>query len=270
MERTLLALLSATSMFMLPAAAHAVVASIDVFAIDKNGPNYFTDDFSNGLTPSQESRYSVFGAFPNGAESGGVLTLDTAWGGITTNAANQSRQTLGALYLSPLSSSGLTVHDNIEVFGLFNLVVPTGPLFNGYGLQLRNSTNDLLAQLNVQYAPEVGAGVIRFLSQDFTNNTITTLGQVALAPTPGANQIALDIVKPDPNSSNVFGAYAYCTNGVCDDNDFKTFDTSVALFGSTDYVRGRFFAAAAVPEPAMFSLFGLGLAGLAVARRRRL
>jgi len=269
MKRSLLVLLAAVSMYAVPSAGHAVVASMDTFAIDRNGSNYFTDNFNNGLTPSQESRYSVFGAFPNGAESGGMLTLDSDWGAVTTNAANEVRRTLGALYLSPLNSSGLTVNDTIEVFGLFNLVLPAGPLFNGYGLQVRNSTNDLLAQLDVQYDAALGVDVIRFLMQDFTNDTITTLGQVMLAPPLGANQIALDIFKPDANSPNFFGAYAYCSNGICNDDDFTSFGASVALFGSTDYVRGRFFAATAVPEPATISLFGLGIVGLVAIRRRR-
>jgi len=80
-------LLSAVSLSAVPSVGQAVAASIDMFAIDKNGPNYFTDNFSNGLTPSQESRYSVFGAFPSGAESGGVLTLNSDWAAEPTNAS---------------------------------------------------------------------------------------------------------------------------------------------------------------------------------------
>ncbi|HTN47821.1 MAG TPA: PEP-CTERM sorting domain-containing protein [Burkholderiaceae bacterium] len=270
MKRSLLALLSALSIYALPTTGQAIVASIDLFGIDKNGVSYFADGFGNGLTPSQESRYSVFGSFPNGAESGGFLTLDSDWGGLASNAAGQLRQTLGALYLSPLSSSGLTVHDTIDVFGLFNLVVPAGPLINGYGLQVRNSTNDLYAELDVQYNPSFGGDVIRYLAQDFTNGTVTTLGFVTLAPPLGANQIALDISKPDANSPNFYGAYAYCSNGVCNDADFKVFETPLAMFETTDYVRGRFIAFTAVPEPGALTLLGVGLAGLAAMRRRRL
>jgi len=71
MKHCLLSLLSAL-IGVLPSTGQAGVASIDQFGIDKNGTNYFTDNFSNGTTPSQESRYFVFGSFPNGAESGGV------------------------------------------------------------------------------------------------------------------------------------------------------------------------------------------------------
>ena len=269
MKRSLLTLLSAVSICAAQSAG-AAVFSIDLFGIDKNGVSYFTDGFDNGLTPSQESRYSVFGSFQNGAESSGILTLNTAWGGLATNAAGQLRQTLGALYLSPLNSSGLTVHDKIDVFGLFNLGVPTGPLTNGYGVQVRNSTNDLYAELDVQYNANFGGDVIRFLAQDFTNGIVTTLGFVPLAPPPvGFDQIALDIFKPDANSPNFYGAYAYCNNGVCNDEDFKVFDTPLAMFETTDFVRGRFIAFSAVPEPDAFFVIGLGLAGLVALRRRR-
>lgn len=115
MKRSLFILLSAALICALPSTGQAIVASIDVFGIDKNGVSYFKDGFENGLTPSQESRYSVFGAFPNGEEAGGLLTLHSDWGGLANNAAGQPRQTLAATYLSPLNASGLTVNDEFGV-----------------------------------------------------------------------------------------------------------------------------------------------------------
>ena len=265
MKRSLLSLLSAALIAVLPSAGQAIVASIDVYGIDKNGASFFTDRFDNGTTPSEESRYLVNGSFPNGAESGGLLTLNSAWGKVAAN----NDQTLTTTYRSLL-----TADTTLDVFGLFSLVVAVGPTINGYGMAVSNSTasgdfGGLQALLLVGYSPNFGGDVIGFFGRDATNGTMTTLGIVPLAPPSGADQVGLDIFRPDANSPNFYGGYAYCRNGVCRDEDFIEFDTPFAQFGTTEYVVGSFLATSAAPEPGTFALLGLGLAGLAAARRRK-
>jgi hypothetical protein len=75
--------------------------------------------------------------------------MNPDWGVLTNNAVGEERQTLFATYLS--GPNGLTKSDTIAVFGLFPLVTPSGPLTNGYGLQVRDvSGAATIAELEVQ------------------------------------------------------------------------------------------------------------------------
>jgi hypothetical protein len=263
---------------LVSATSHALVVQIDSFIIDKGPDVVFADNFSSagGSTPSQEpGAYSVFGAFPNGAESGGLLTLNTDWGGMTANAVGGARQALIATALTNINPanapSGLTGAVTIEVAGTFNAVTPTGPLSNGYGVRVVDAlfgspSPTRIAQLQVAYTS--GQAQIDYSLQDFVAGTITPLGSVAFAPG-GADQIELVIGRRDPASNSFSAFYALGTGGAF--GDLISLGGPAAMFVGTDFVRGQFFAATAViPEPGTFTLFGMGaIAGFFMLRRRK-
>jgi hypothetical protein len=276
LPRRLLKLMLIAGGLFWSATSHSSVALIDQFTVQRNGVNFFTDTFSNGLTPSQEtSNYSVIGAFPNGAESGGQLTLNSDWGALTTNAPEQLRRTLGSQLLSNVNpanpGTGLNKSTTIDVNGIFSLVVPSGPLINGYGLQVQDiifgQGQDRNVELDVQYIAAFGGNVIRFLQQDFVNNTISTLGYVPFVPSAGADQIELNISRPDATNNDFYGAYAFGSGGIF--GSLTTFATAGTLFGNTDFVRARFINYTEIPEPGTLYLIGIALAGLAFSRRRK-
>jgi len=258
------------------AAGHSGVVLIDQFTVQRNGVNFFTDNFDNNLTPSQETAtYSVQGAFPNGAEANGQLVLNSGWGVLGANAPNQARLTLGGQLLSNVNpanpSSGLNKSSTIDVTGIFSLATPSGPLINGYGLQVQ----DMIfgqgqvgnVELDVQYIAALGGDVIRLLQQDFVNNTATTLGYVPFMPTAGVDQIELEIFRPDAAINDFYGAYAFGTGGVFEPR--TTFATPGTLFANTDFVRARFIDYTEIPEPGTLALVGFAFAGLAASRRRK-
>jgi hypothetical protein len=231
--------------------------------IDQAGIGGFVDSFSNNLTPSQESFYSVFGSFPNGAESGGLLTLNSDWGGLSPNAAGAARRTLSTLGLT--GPTDLTKSSDLLIYGIFTAVAPVGPMTNGYGIRVKDAglgTTTLMAEVSVEYLASTGNTEIRFYLQDFVNGTITTLGQVPLVIPTSADEIALGLMHSG-NSSDFTGLYAFGTNGVL--GNITSFAATAPMFDGTNWVRAGFdaFSAVPVPEPETYAMLlaGLGLLG---------
>jgi hypothetical protein len=268
-------LASAALAFVWSPSSHAVVVQLDKAQIQVNGTIAANDDFNDGVAPSGFP-YAVTGAFPAGAESGGLLTLNSDWGTLTNNALGQQRQTLTTTLLTGLvnPSNAFTFDrsDRLNYFGIFNLSSPVGPLGNGYGIRFRESSAgnpDLarIVELFVQYDVALGHDVIRYSLQDFVAHTITTLGFVDFAIPNGADQIELQISHA-ANGDDFIGGYAFGSGGTFDSlTDFATAGQLTSEFYRAQFIAFSALPDATVPEPGGVALICLALGCLTMVRR---
>ena len=268
--------------------SHAVVVNIDSFGaqyINSQGDlTSFTDTFNDGTPPpcgpagcgSQPSFYGVNSQNPLPPESSGFLQLDSSNGILGTNASggarlNETVQVGGAKSELPKGSG------SISMTGIFTLPSLSGPLNEGYGVRFIDGTpgggpgnNQGILELNVQWwtgnAGHPAGWYVRYLTQDFVNHQVQTIGANLVSIPQGDDEISLSL-NLVPGSNDLFEAnYAYGTGGA--------FGTPTSLGSApgylyADYVRGQFHAfTSVVPEPDKSSLLGLGLIVLAAVRRR--
>jgi hypothetical protein len=265
--------------------ARAAVFQLDSFAVTKNGNVVFLDTFSDGVPPPSApnfsdgtpASYNVFGS--PGPEAGGLLTLNTANGGLTANAVGSPRRTIRAALDTNTRNEaeflgrGLKVDDTLKLGGLFNLGVPAGPRLNGYGIRFtdrpmqNNGLVGQVAELDVLFDPVTGQAKLRWAFQDFDNSSIITVGEIGLAPPLDADQILLEITRPDLGNNLFFASYRFLDNGV--DIGSGSFATGISLFDGENFVRAEFIAFQSVPEPGVvWLLVPALLVGAGLARRR--
>jgi hypothetical protein len=268
------------------ASADAAVVHLDEFVVTRNGTTFFADPFDDGAPPpaapnfpnAQPASYSVLGTFPAGSESAGRLRLDSANGALTQNANQAPRRTLRAGLNTNVDSSdlttGLKIDDTLSLTGLFDLDPISGPLVNGYSIRFSDRAAGLvnqIADLVVRFNPVSGKVEITYNLQDFAANQIIEAGRADFDPPGGADQIRLQITRPDTTNTNFFASYSYLQAGSVVGGG--AFATPISLFQGENFVRAEFIAfeslPAVVPEPGTLTLLGVGIALVVALRRRR-
>lgn len=279
---------SALGLALISWQAQAAVFEIDSFQVTRNGSLIFDDGFTDGVAPpsapnfnnATSASYTTAGAF--GPEVRGLLTLDTAQGVLTTNAAGAARRSLRAALDTNTSNAdadltrGLKDDDKLILAGTFNLGAPVGPRLNGFAIRLsdRSLATGLLnqsADLNVLYNPTTGNTELRWLLQDFGAGSTTAFGSTLLNPG-NADQILLRIDNLGSADNKTFTAsWVYLTGGVV--SGTGSFAPGIGLFNGERFVRAEFLAfedVPALPLPGTLWLLMLGMAaGLRFVRQKR-
>lgn len=278
----------------LPVGAAAVTA-IDTFTIVRSGITdsqlgtyegqqvFYRDGFGDGAQPpsggsffsGQTGTYIVLGNYPDGAESGGKLTLESARGGPFINADGNGRTLQRSVLptdVDPLTANGLkqTFH-SFAAFGLFDLTIPPligdgyGIVFNDGGPAGATTSLDLFLRRD-----ENGKVYIRFQEQDFLNGQIDTIERDLLATPQDADQIEFRLQRADIVTNTVTAAYRFWDNDAPMTTSFVEMSNSVEFFRNSGWARAGFFAVQAyVPEPGSLALVLAAGAGLVATRRWR-
>ncbi len=263
--------------------AQAAVFELDTFSVTRNNTTIFSDSFLDGAPPPSAPTYSdgtpasygVFGS--SGPESDGLLTLNTANGGLLTNSAGETRQAIIVGLLTNTSNAvadlglGLKDDDTLGLRGMFNLGVPVGPELNAYGIRFTDRAVGVInqsADLQVLFNPVTGNAEIAWVLQDFAKGEATLVDSATLLAPADADQILLLIDRPDVATKDFFASWSVLRGGgVIQEGRF---DAPIGLFDGERFVRAEFLAFSSVPLPGTVWLVGAGLlAGLVTQRRRQ-
>lgn len=246
---------------------------------------FYADPFSDGAVPPSAGAfafpvappsYSIFGAYGPLDESGGKLMLDSAKGGLTTNAAGDARRNQQSVLITstdlsnPVAGLKQPFH-TFAVYGLFDLAIPENAR-DSYQMFLRDEGPALARTeefgVGLVRLPDDSLAIISFY-QDFIGGTTTFLDTDPLFFPAGADQIEFRLQRATLGSDLITAAYRFWDGGL-PVTSFVVMDNAAELFNNRLWVRAGFRAVeAVVPEPGTLALLfaALGVLTIGVGRR---
>jgi hypothetical protein len=281
----------ATSLLSISAHALPFTPVIDEFWIMKRiAPGdpvtvIFRDSFSDGAVPPSgpdgAATYGMFGPGGMTGEAGGKLTMTPSLGEsvlITATFADlgtQATRTLSTMSTIPTNANFLGKDSSFEIHGLYDLSVLPGVAGQGFGIRATDrapplsNPGDNTVQLNVGVNAVTGDVSVILRLLDFATDTSTLIEIFSIEPFLfGADQIEL-ILSKALDSDQVAAFFVIYGSG---NPTFTVAMTkTVTIYVGEDYIRGAFESLdrVPIPEPVGLALFGLGLAGIGIIRRRR-
>jgi hypothetical protein len=266
---------------------NATVFAIDSFTVLKNDSVLFEDNFDDGVLPpstgqvfpnGNEAVYSTVGT--PGPEVGGKLYLDTALGDprpseVTGTDLLFQRSRLVTQASDDNPASGLKIHHDIMVMGLFDLIAPELEL-ERYGIRLTDFATNNVANDNVEVGvrrTSSGDVTVALRQADFAASQMLVLEQVVLSAADfiDYDQILLALWNP-ANSAEVHAAYLLGSGGEYNDDPFL-FSATGEIYHGEGWTRAAFVASqvvvSGVPEPASIVLMLVGLTGLGFVRKTK-
>lgn len=286
-------LLLTTALFA--STAQATVFFIDDFEITRGGQTLFLDSFGDDIAPStgyippdiaNQDSYNTRPDPMPGPEANGKLALDPADGEArNSNVTGIPILIQRARVRTPKDASGLANSVDFSVTGVFDLIEPTLPGREFYGVRLtdfdsnNNNPNDN-AQLRVHVDPN-GDWRVWFVEADFDNGVFVELGAVVLDDQllidnsiPGSlsdyDQIALTLTHTVPTgavSNSVTASFSLFDVDTFGPTGSINVGGTATLFTGEIWTRASFLTAQRVPLPPTLVLLGLGIAGLVWRRR---
>ena len=274
--------------------AQATTFYIDNFEITQDNQTIFNDSFEDGTTPStgysppggNDLPYFTRPSPLPGPEASGKLELDTADGDLRFSSVGgvpiliqQGR------VITPQDANGLTSSVDFSTTGVFDLIEPTLPGQEFYGIRLtdfagNNDDPNDNTQLRVHVSP---SGDWRVWFVEAVGDAFVTLGAVVLndqllvanniiGSLTDYDQIALTLTHEIPagagSSQSVTASFTLLdltSGGLA--NLAVDVGGAATLFDGEDWTRAGFLAVQRVPVPPTFALLGLGIAGFVWRRR---